>query len=182
MALSPEERASRKRDRMIEKAKEMSLGTYSRKFVAACFQKMIRAEAAAEKAASVWAVNDGVMIGVYRKIGECVCVTCGKVGPWKGSDVGGGPIETGHFVASRAASILFEETNAHPQCKHCNQHLGGNEGNYTIWMQHVYGQHEIDRLRRLKATTRQFTRGELVDMRIRFQERLKATEETMKEG
>jgi len=38
----------------------------------------------------------------------------------------------------------------------------------------------IERLEALKQTSRQFTREELVDMRLEFRRRLKAAEETMK--
>ncbi len=178
--LTPEEKRERKRHRMIEKAREYSLGTYSRKFVAPVFQRMIRAEAAALPAGNSPTVIDGKVYECrHRNVGQCMCVTCGKVGPWKGNSVGGGPIETGHFLASRRASILYEETNLHPQCKHCNQHLSGNQANYEIWMQYVYGAEEVERLRRRKAETVQWTREELVDMRMQFQERLKAAEERM---
>ena len=180
MALSPEEKARRKRARMIEKTHEMSPGTYSRKFVAVDFQRVIRAEAGAEPAGFSDAVVAGVIAGVFRRVGECVCVTCGKVLPWKNHGGTAGGLDTGHFIAGRGASIVFEETNAHPQCVGCNQHRSGEQANYTTWMLHVYGQDEIDRLRRLKHTPRQFTREELVDMRIEFGERLRAAETSMK--
>jgi len=174
VTLSPEEKARRKRDRMIEKAEEMSLGTYSRKFVAPVFQAMIRAEAAAKPRNREDVIMQGVVFEVIRDVGECVCVTCGKLKPWKNHGGTAGGMDTGHFLAGGGASIVFEETNAHPQCVGCNQHLSGNQGNYTIWMQHVYGQDEIDRLKRLKAETRQFTREELVDLKIEYKTRLDA--------
>jgi hypothetical protein len=180
VSLSLEENARRKRDRMIEKAREMSLGTYSRKFVAPVFQRMIRAEEGAKGAGMSLASVHGIVVKRFRKFGQCVCVTCGTTGPWSGAPYGGGPIETGHFIAGRSASILYEPSNAHPQCKHCNRHLSGNQAHYAIWMRHVYGQEEIDRLERLKRTPRQFTREELVDMRIEYGERLRTAEERMK--
>ena len=179
MALSPEDKARRKRDRMIEKAREMSPGTYSRKFVATVFQAMIRAEDAALPSTFAAAVVNGQLTVVRRMLGQCVCVTCGKVRPWKNHGGTAGGMDTGHFIAGRGASIVFEETNAHPQCVGCNQHRSGEQANYTAWMEHVYGPEEVDRLRRLKNTTRQFTREELVDMRIAFQERLREAEERM---
>jgi hypothetical protein len=99
--------------------------------------------------------------------------------PWKNHGGSAGGMDTGHFIAGRGASIVFEETNAHPQCVGCNQHRSGEQANYTAWMQHVYGQEEVDRLRRLKAEAKQWTREELVDMRIAFGERLRAAEERM---
>jgi len=174
------EKAERARQRMLTTTKKYSVGTYISRFVAPVFQQMIRAEAAAQPAGRVFAVIAGEVKLVYRDVGQCVCVTCGKVGPWKGDTIGGGPIETGHFLASRRASIVLEETNAHPQCKHCNRHLGGNQGAYREWMREVYGEGEVDRLELLKHTTRQFTKEELVNLRIGFTARLKAAEERMR--
>ena len=179
MVLTPEERLSRKRNRMIEKSRELQIGTFAKKFVASDFQKMIRAEAGADPRPFVTAVVNGELTQVPREVGQCVCVTCGKVGPWKGNKLGGGTIESGHFIASRRMSILLEETNVHAQCKHCNQHLSGNQGCYEIYMRFMYGQAEIDRLRRLKNETVQFTRETLVDMRIGYQARLETAIELM---
>jgi len=175
--LTEEVKAERARQRMLNTTRKYSVGTYIRKFVAPVFQQMIRAEAAAKPAGPVFAVVTDKARLVHREIGQCVCVTCGRVGPWKGDTMGGGPIETGHFLASRRASIVLEETNAHPQCPHCNRHLGGNQGAYREWMRQVYGQEEIDRLTRLKNTTRHFAKDELVDLRIAFAARLRAAEE-----
>lgn len=176
--LTEEQKAARKRNRMIEKAREWTIGTHTNK-VAAVYQRMVRAVEASRPEGMTPAVVNGVVSQVFRRVGECVCVTCGKVGPWKGTSIGGGVIETGHFIASRRASILFEPSNSHPQCKHCNRHLSGNQSNYELWMQAVYGQDEPDRLRSMKFQTRQFTREELVDMHLEFQARLKAAEERM---
>jgi len=178
--LTDEEKLERKRQRMAEHARRWTIGTHAGK-VAKAYQKMVRAEYAARPAGLVPAVVNGEVVGVFRRLGQCVCVTCGKVGPWKGNSAGGGPIETGHFVPGRRASVLFEPHNAHPQCKSCNQHLGGNQANYKLWIEHVYGADEEDRLRRLKNESRRFTREELVDMQLAFQARLKAAEDTMKQ-
>ncbi len=178
MTLSPEEKASRKRDRMIETVIKRGRGKYVSAILAPLFQEMIRAEAAAQPDGRYPAVVDGKLATVFREIGQCVCVTCGKVKPWKGTYT----MEAGHFLAGRTASTLFAPTNSNPQCTSCNQHLSGNQANYEIWMQHVYGQEEVDRLRRLKAEVRQFTREELVDMRIEFQSRLDTAIKRMEEG
>ena len=92
-----------RRDSMIAKAKEYQIGTYVTKFVSKEFQRMIRAEAAAKPEGFEWAVVDGELKEVFRRLGQCVCVTCGKVQPWSGN-IGG--MHTGHFLASRRFSIL----------------------------------------------------------------------------
>lgn len=180
--IPPELKAKRARQKLLEKAKEYTTGTYSRKFVAGTFQRMVRAEAGADQRRFAIAVVDGKVQQVARSLGECVCVTCGKIAFWTGNGIGGGEIETGHFIGSRRVSILFEERNAHPQCKNCNRHLYGNHGCYEMWMRAVYGQEEIDRLRRLKNASITFDREQLVDFRIAFQARLKAAMEKMNCG
>lgn len=180
MKLTEQEKAARARQRMIDTAKKYQLGTYTNEFVAPIFQSMVRAEAAVDPRPFVTAVVAGSLRQVARRTGECVCVTCGKVAAWRGASIGGGEIETGHFVAGRRASILFEPSNAHPQCKACNKHMNGNQGVYEIWMRGVFGQEEIDRLRRLRHASITFDREQLVDMRIGFQERLNEAIQRMK--
>jgi hypothetical protein len=174
--LTTEEKAERARQRMLETAKQYQTGTYIRKFVAPVFQLCIRAEAAADPRPYVTAIVDGEIRQVKREIGQCVCVTCGKVGAWKGNSIGGGTIETGHFLASRRASIVFEFENANPQCTLCNRHLSGNQQLYRKWMIFVRGEEVVERLERLKTQSVSFTREELVDMRIGYAARLAAAE------
>ena len=179
MTLTPEDKAKRARQRKIQKAKEYSLGTYSRKFVAPVFQRMIRAEAGALPEGFTPAIVKGHLRDVLRCVGQCACVTCGRVLLWFNRSASSGSMDTGHFLASRCASILYEEDNVSPQCVRCNQHEHGAQDRYRLWMVAVRGEETIERLERLKNTPRQFTRDELVDMRIGFEARLKAAEERM---
>ena len=182
MKLTPEQKAQKARERMLEVAKQYSTGTYSRKYVAPAFQSMIRAEAAAMPEGLTLAIIACEVGHGFRRVGQCVCITCGKVAPWKGNSIGGGEIETGHFLASRCNSILFEEDNTAPQCVICNRHRGGEQQLYRKWMMTVRGQDVIERLERLKATSRTFTREELVDMRIVYRARLDAAIRKMQTG
>ena len=184
MTLTPEEKAERIRQRMIEKANEDKLATYAGK-VAVVFQKMIRAEAGAQPAgwaraygpgdwnrSDVYRVND-----IWRNVGHCVCVTCGKVLPWT---TGTGSMQTGHFDHGRShASLLFEEDGVAPQCSFCNKERGGADADYTQWMLAVRGKEVVERLKKLKHTVRRFTFEELVDMKIEYAARLKAAIERM---
>ena len=173
MTLTEKQKSERARDRMIEKAKEYSTGTYSAKFVAPIFQKMVRAEAAAKPAGHVHAILDGEFHHVYRRVGECVCVTCGKVGPWS-SGLGG--MHTGHFLGSRRASILFDEANVAPQCSRCNVYESGAPQQFRKWMLATRGPKTVERLEELKRTTVSFSRDQLVDLKIHFAKRLAAAE------
>lgn len=177
--MTTEEKAQRARDRMIEKAKEYKVTTYVRKFVSPIFQRMIRAEFGADRTAFVPAVVEGSIEDVPRRVGQCACVTCGKVERW---DSGIKGMHTGHFLASRRNSILFEETNVAPQCQNCNFFLSGAPRAFRIWMLHVRGEDIVTHLEQLKTQSVSFTRPELVDMRLDYTERLQAAEEKMKHG
>lgn len=175
MALTAEEKARRARERKLEKAREFSTSTYARQYVAGVFQRMIRAEYAASPCEYFPAIIDGELRQVRREVGQVVCVTCGRVARWDDKST----INTGHFVAGRSNSILFEELNVAPQCVACNCHGSGQLLEYNQWMESVRGREAIDRLRALKATTRSFDREELVDMLIEYTERLKIAKEAM---
>lgn len=177
MAMSQAEKDARRRDRLIEKAREYTTGTYSRKYVAPLFQKMVRAEWGSCPGEFTPAVVDGELKMVYRPHRYCACVTCGKVKRW---NAGIKELHTGHFLASRCNSILYEETNVAPQCASCNYYKSGAQAAFKTWMMACRGEEIVQRLHQLKATVRSFTREELVDMRIGYQTRLKAAEERMK--
>lgn len=176
MRLSEEAKAARSRQRMLAKAKEYTTGTYVNKFVAPLFQRMVRAEFGADPRQYVSAVVFGEIHQVPRAVGQCACITCGKIGAW---DSGIEGMHTGHFLASRRNSILLEEDNCAPQCAKCNYYRGGEQNLFRKWMIAVRGQEIIDRLERLKTQVRQFTREELVDLRIGYQKRLAAAVEKM---
>jgi len=175
--LTPEEKAKRARNRMLEKAKEYQPSTYSRRFVAPVFQRMIRAEFGADTRRYVTAVVEGEIRQVERALGQCVCITCGKVQRW---DSGIKGMHTGHFIASRRNSILFEEDNTAPQCSRCHYFRSGAPQKFRQWMEYVRGHEAIGRMQRLKTKSRTFGLVLLVDMRINYTARLKAAEERMK--
>jgi hypothetical protein len=146
--------------------------------VAVVFQAMIRAEAGASTLSSTMAVKNGELTLVPRRIGQCVCVTCGRVCPWKGGQ-GMFKLDSGHFLGGRG-SILFEETCVAPQCCGCNKYGSGKPQEYRRWMEAVYGIEEIERLEFMRRQPLSRTRDQLVDMRIKFDRRLKAAELKMK--
>lgn len=165
------------RERLLATAKRYQTGTYSVKFVAPVFAKMIRAEAAADPRRYAPAFVDGLIIQVERSIGQCVCVTCGTVNRWDSGVCG---IHTGHFLASRCNSIMYEEENAAPQCSYCNCELSGNPTAFRRWMTQIRGAAAVKRLEHLKVQSVQFTREELVDKRMEFESRLASAIERMK--
>lgn len=170
------DRQTKRRNRMIAKAKEYQISTYVSRFVAPVFQTMVRAEAGVGDA-RVPAVVRGEVMLIWKANGECVCVTCGKRASWQ-SGLGG--MHTGHFLGGRRLSILLEEDNCAPQCCKCNVYESGAADRFHLWMLAVRGEDVIQKLTRLKASTRSCTREELVDLRISFQTRLDNAMKRMK--
>ena len=73
--------------------------------------------------------------------GNIKCVSCGKVIPWKDSDMG-------HFIPkSRGASIRWVEENCHPECRACNRFDHGHLIGYTEYMIDMYGRDKINELK-----------------------------------
>lgn len=177
--LTPEQRAQNSRERMLQVAKQYSTGTYIRKYVAPLFQQMIRAEAGAKPQGVEICIIDGEIMEIaFRRVGECVCVTCGTIKAW---DSGIKGMHTGHFLASRVNSILFEEMNVAPQCSACNYYRSGEQQLFRKWMLEVRPEH-IERLEKLKTQSKSFTRDELVDMRVSYKARLDAAIRRMETG
>lgn len=145
--------------------------------VAPLFQKMIRAEYAAKPEGYTLAIGkDGKIGPVYRHLGVCVCVTCGKKDCWNSGIKG---MHTGHFISSRRASILLEEDNVAPQCSNCNFYRNGAASEFRSWMMEVRGPSAIERLEKLKTESVSFSREELVDRWFRYSHRLKMAKEEM---
>lgn len=170
------EKALAARQKLIDTSRQFAADKYCRKFVAPLFQKMIRAEKAALVGPCL-AVVDGKLTQVTRRVGQCVCVTCGKVDAWNSGIKG---MHTGHFVASRRNSILLLEENCAPQCSSCNFYRDGSPSEFRIWMEAVRGIEVIERIQDLKRTSVSFRHDDLVDMRIEYAKRLKAAELKMK--
>ena len=175
--ISPEAKAANERQRLIETAKQYSANTYCRKFVAPLFQRMIRCEDGANAGPIRLAVVEGELKDVHRRVGQCVCITCGKALAW---DSGIKGMHTGHFAASRRNSILLLEENCAPQCQACNYYRSGMPAEFRTWMLAVRGAEAIERIEALKRTSVSWTHSDLVDMRIEFNRRLKAAELQMK--
>ena len=102
------------------------------------------------------------------------CCTCGHYHQWQTMDAG-------HYVGGRSATVVLEESGIHPQCKECNLYKHGNQEAYQRWMLTHYGQAEIDRLLALRSTLRQWTREELLELRIAYKDRI-AVQKTRLEG
>lgn len=174
MPLTATEKERRRYDRLLAKAKEFRPHIYLQRYVAKDFQRMIRAEAGAAHG-DVLAVVDGEIAEVFTDIGECVCVTCGKVYPWQTQNQHGNEgLDTGHFLPKRRQATLLEETMVAPQCQRCNKYCDGMPTAFRLWMEYQHGEAEIRRLEALHETQRKFTHDELVRWRIQYMDRTAA--------
>ncbi len=176
--LTDQEKAERARQRHLLTATAKGATSYKNDIVAPLFQRMIRAEFGSDPREFVTAVVNGKLRQVRRRIGQVVCVTCGDVYPWTHPDY---LINTGHFLG-RDNSILFEETNVAPQCARCNDHGYGQRDRYRLYVAFMHGEAEVERLEKLKPTSRSFSKEELVDLRIEYAARLKAAERKMSDS
>ena len=139
---------------MLEWFRTLTVGSCVRE-TAKQFQKMIRMEAADDN-------------------GFVMCCSCGKSLNYK-------EVDAGHYVTRSCRATIFDEHNCHPQCKHCNCWEGKQQVaiNYEAFMVRTYGAGEVARLMGLKNTKKQWTKEELVDLRIEFMDRVKVQEKRL---
>lgn len=61
------------------------------------------------------------------------CFTCGRVHPYK-------ELQSGHFVAGRGNSVLFDELGVRAQCRRCNIFKNGEPLIYRRKLVDLYGE------------------------------------------
>lgn len=101
--------------------------------------------------------------------GYVKCCTCPTVKMWNEGDAG-------HFLAGRTNGILFDDRGIHFQCKSCNGFRGGEQAIYKDFMLKQYGQEVIDELYQLRDTPKQFTKKELIDKILYYEQKISALE------
>jgi hypothetical protein len=87
------------------------------------------------------------------------CISCGRA-------LGSEPntYDAGHYRSvGSAPHMRFVEDNCHGQCKHCNNHLGGNHVEYRKGLIGRIGARAVD-LIEADQTTRKYTREGLEEM------------------
>lgn len=97
--------------------------------------------------------------------GYVKCCTCNVMKFWKEGDAG-------HFLAGRTNGILFDDRGIHFQCKSCNGFKGGEQAIYKDFMLKRYGQKVIDELYKQRDGEKQFTKQELIDKIIYYQQKI----------
>jgi hypothetical protein len=105
------------------------------------------------------------------------CISCASPLDWSGNKV-----DAGHFRGvGRAPHLRFHEQNIHAQCKHCNDYLAGNYGDYRIGLIERIG---LEAVEALEADNRihRWTREELIAIRDKYRrltKELRAAREAM---
>lgn len=99
--------------------------------------------------------------------GYAKCCTCPTIKQWKEGDAG-------HFLGGRTNGILFDDRGIHFQCKPCNGFRGGEQAIYKDFMLERYGQEVIDELYAQRKAEKQFSKQELIEKILWYQETLKS--------
>lgn len=86
--------------------------------------------------------------------GNVDCFTCGKLMHWKEADAG-------HYISRSHKALKFDRRNVRPQCFRCNRMLRGNQDEFAVRLQIVYGEGILQELNKLKWQEKRFTRIEL---------------------
>ena len=93
------------------------------------------------------------------------CISCGR-------PLGAEPnsYDCGHYRSvGSAPHMRFIEDNAHGQCKHCNNHLGGNHVEYRKGLLERIGQHAVEMIE-ADTTLRKYTHDGLIEIARRYRE------------
>lgn len=102
--------------------------------------------------------------------GVCRCCSCGKLIRWNDAEC-----HAGHLVPGRSGNIIFDELLVHAQCYRCNGPLKGNVFGYQKFMRIKYNMsyEEVDELFLRAHIIKKFTKPELKDLKISFDNQFK---------
>lgn len=78
--------------------------------------------------------------------GFIICISCGKLIPWKESDCG-------HYVNRKHNALRYDEYNCNAQCRACNRFDEGNIQGYRKGLIKKYGIKLVDMLEIKKHNT-----------------------------
>lgn len=104
------------------------------------------------------------------------CISCQRRRKWNEADAG-------HFQKRRHKILIIEPDNVWPQCKYCNQHLSGNDGEYRKALVDKLG---VERVEEMEAMAKRglppnhtWNRYELALRRVDIVEEIKSHEERL---
>lgn len=112
----------------------------------------------------------------------CVCVTCNERGISKPKEFK--HIQAGHAVGGRGNAVLFHEEIVNGQCDYCNTKppygLGGDYGNYALFLAKKYGLEYTESLQRLKGTDKVYKVHDFIEIEQEYKAKVNELLETNK--
>lgn len=105
-----------------------------------------------------------VMRDIRLETEKC-CVICGASPP--------AILQLGHLITRKRASVRFDLSNTHIQCKDCNFKHNKNPEIYTRWWIEKYNLEEYNDLVSRSRMTKKYTTVELQEMLAEFKAILK---------
>lgn len=107
---------------------------------------------------------------------HCICVTCNERGNSEPKEFK--KMQAGHAVGGRGNAVLFHEELVWSQCSFCNSKppfgLGGDYGNYAIFLVRKYGIDHAAALQRLKGTDKVYKTHDFIKIEQIYKEKLAA--------
>lgn len=91
------------------------------------------------------------------------CFTCPATGHWKEFDCG-------HFISRKHMSVRWNQNNARPQCKYCNQAKYGMENVFQLRLTREIGIEKVEKLLQKKHETFKLDRQTLIDLKNGYNE------------
>lgn len=99
--------------------------------------------------------------------GFCVCITCGVRKKWD-------QLDAGHYVSRENKRWILDPRNCHPQCVSCNQHQGGNRGEYRRVLVAKYGEEQVSEMERERLPKNHvWDKRELAEIKVNLKDEIK---------
>lgn len=104
----------------------------------------------------------------------CICVTCNERGDPSYKEFA--HIQAGHAVGGRGNAVLFHEEIVNGQCDYCNTKppfgLGGDYGNYAIFLVKKHGLEYAQQLQRLRHDTKVYKIHDFIELEQLYKEKV----------
>ena len=119
--------------------------------------------------------NLDILFSKYKRLsnltsqGYIRCFTCGAFLTFRMADCG-------HYVGRECMATRYLDENTACQCHSCNRFAEGKKDVFAINLVKKYGVDILDRLNKLKHSTKQFTADELQEMIVYYKTKVKELE------
>lgn len=104
------------------------------------------------------------------KLGIVRCISCGVFGNYKSFDAG-------HYIPRKHYGVRYDPRNVWPQCKKCNDWLGGNHAKYEDALLKKLGPVELQELKDNKDKAPKFLKEFMINVIIESRIKIKELEQ-----